>query len=338
MTKKISIVFLIFVLITNCTLQKPAPYSQIKGNTQGTTYNIIYENHRNENFTQEITRLLSTFDLSLSSYIDSSFISQVNKPINEIELTDSLFLQVFTISKQIWQETDGFFDPTVAPIVEAWGFWKKEKTQTVDSALVDSLMQFVGFEKLSVANNRLRKNRKETRFDVNAIAQGLSVDVLYQFFEDKKLSNFMVEIGGEVRAKGVNHNRKPWRIGIDKPIENQLPFYRELQEIVELKNKALATSGNYRKYTEQDGIRYAHTIDPKTGWPIMQRLLSATILTDRCVYADAYATACMVMGLDKSIELIESLDNVEAYFIYSTETGEFKTYYTKGFENFIAAK
>lgn len=307
-------------------------YKKITGFTQGTTYHITYQDRPDRELRNEIESLLHEFDLSLSTYIPESVISKVNR--NEKVEIDKYFKTVFNKGKEIYSKTNGAFDMTVAPVVNAWGFGAQKKIY-VDSTIIDSLMNYVGFDKIELTDKTIVKNNPNVQLDVNAIAQGYSVDIVAQFLEKKGISNYMVEIGGEVKTKGVNPNEEIWKIGIDRPIEgSQIPG-EDLQAVIKLKNRSLATSGNYRKFYERNGIKFVHTIDPTTGYPIISRLLSATVIAKDCMSADAYATAFMVMGLEKSIEFLSNQDILDAYLIYGNEEGQFETYATQGIEKAI---
>jgi FAD:protein FMN transferase len=298
------------------------------GNAQGTTYNIVYFSPEGKNLKHEVDSLLLSFDYSLSTYNPASLISKINSNTREVVL-DTFFVTVLNRSLEIAKKTNGLFDVTIAPIVNAWGFGFTKKAE-VTPELIDSLRQFTGFEKVWLEDNQLVKTDKRLMLDFNAIAQGYSVDVVGKYLQNQGIDNFMVEIGGEVFASGNKPEGKPWKVGIDTPKENL--DERELKAIIELNNRGLATSGNYRKYYEENGVKYSHTIDPRTGYPAMHNLLSATVIAKDCMTADAYATAFMVMGLEKSKEFIN--DNIEpdleALFIYSDEKGELKTYFTEG--------
>jgi len=219
-------------------------------------------------------------------------------------------------------------------LVNAWGFGF-EQEKKIGTATIDSLMQLVGYHKVKLIDKKLVKENPKSKIDVNAIAQGFSVDVIASFLEKKKIKNYMVEIGGELKAKGINDKGVFWRIGIDKPIEGSTEENRELQEIVSLNNMSLSTSGNYRKFYEKDGIKYSHTIDPKTGYPAKSNLLSASVAAPDCMTADALATAFMVMGTEKSIELVNQLKTIEVYFIYTDSTNQYKVYASEGFKMMI---
>lgn len=306
-------------------------YKLSHGEIQGTSYNITYQ--AKQDFQTDIEALLHEFDLSLSTYEPSSIISRINRNESNVQL-DTWFIDVFNESKRIYTLTDGTFDITVAPIVNALGFGFTAAAR-VDSVLIDSLLQFVGMEKVQLLGGQLVKDIPEVQLDVNAIAQGYSVDVIAKFLEEKKIENYLVEIGGELKCKGLNPKSSDWKIGIDRPIEGNMVPGENMQAVVAVKGKSLATSGNYRKFYEKDGVKYAHSIDPKTGYPVLSRLLSATIIAQECMTADAIATACMVMGLEKSIEFLENQSEVEAYLIYGDENGRFQVFTTQGMKNYI---
>lgn len=320
----------VFFLMCSCT-PKPKQYIRNQGGIFGTTYSFVYEH--TENVETEIKAELDKFNKSLSTYDPTSIISRINKGETDVEL-DFFFIECFNKASEISQVTNGAFDMTVAPVVNAWGFGFDEST-IADSSKIDSLMLFVGYEKIQITNNQIVKHHPETMLDASAIAKGYGVDVASELLESKGIVNYMVEIGGEVRARGINPKGVLWRIGIDKPIEDPTVSHRELQAVVSLKNKSLATSGNYRQFYEKDGVKYSHTIDPKTGYPAKNQLLSTSVMTDDCMTADAFATAFMVMGINKSIELVESLDYLEAYFIYTDSLNQYAIYTTEEFKKSI---
>ena len=330
MTKnKILAVFILTLSLNSCNTKQ---YYKIRGFTQGTTYSIIYKGSKN--YESEINDLLHQFDMSLSTYVDSSIISRINKNEKNVE-TDELFEQFFEKSREVYNKSDGYFDITVAPLVNAYGFGFAKKSD-VDSVLIDSIMTFVGMEKTWMRNNQVIKSDSRVMIDGNAIAQGQSVDFIADFLIDQGVSNYLVEIGGEVRAQGINDHAETWRVGIDKPIDYSDEQNRSLQAIIRLKNKSLATSGNYRKFYEKDGVKYGHSINPKTGKPAMQSILSATIIADDCMTADAYATTCMVIGLGKSKMLLSKMKELDAYLIYTDpDDGSYQVFMTEGAKDMI---
>jgi FAD:protein FMN transferase len=312
---------------------KKGEYITLVGFAQGTTYHIIYESKRGEDFQALVDSLLTDFDRSLSTYQSNSLISRFNR--NEPgTLADDKFTTIFNKSYEVFKNTNGAFDITVGPVVNALGFGNTDTLQ-VDSTMIDSLLQYVGMEKVSLKDGVLIKQNNNILLDVNAIAQGYSVDLVAELLEKKKIRNYMVEIGGEVRARGKNEMNQVWRIGIDKPTEGNMIPGVDLQAILRLNNRSLATSGNYRKYYEKNGIKFVHTIDPNTGYPVVSNLLSATVVASDCTTADAYATALMVFGVERSINFLKENKFLEAYLIYSDQEGRFRVYSTKGLQRFI---
>ncbi len=284
-----------------------------------------------EDLKVRVEALLHKFDMSLSLYIDSSIISRLNR--NEDVAPDQYFTDVFRESSEVSEMTNGAFDITVGPLVDAWGFGPDSHRNFSESKR-DSLMKLVGMDKVSIMNGKVVKSDPGVQLDVNAIAQGYSVDVVCRFLDTEGLKNYLVEIGGEVRGKGTKAGAD-WRIGIDKPEDNNMSPGENLQAIISISDRALATSGNYRKFYVENGIKYSHTIDPRTGYPAKNSLLSATILADECGIADGIATACMVMGKDKAIDFINNHPSFSAYFVYSDTTGNFRTWISKNLVNNI---
>ena len=331
---RIYLLIIISLLFFSCSKS----FETIDGFTQGTTYHIIYERDGSfgkspQRMKSEIEALFAEFDLSLSTYVPNSIISRINNNEEYVSVYE-YFRMVFKKSKDVFEASNGSFDITVGPLVNAWGFGPGKQTQT-DSAFIDSLLQFVGMDKVRIEDDKLVKDNEGIKLDVNAIAQGYSVDVISDFLEKRKINNYLVEIGGELRSKGTKLYNEPWRVGIDKPFENNLNPGQNLQVILELRNCSLATSGNYRKFYEKDGVKYSHSINPQNGYPVMDTLLSATIIANDCMTADAYATACMVMGFNQCLEFIKKTPGIEAYLIYSGGSGEFKIWKTEGFEELI---
>ena len=335
MSKKIlTPVIIIIAVIAAIWIYTPSKeYSKITGETQGTYYNISYEYKEGKDLQSEIEDVLHDFDLSLSTYEPNSIISRINRNDPEA-VPDFQLMKVFNEAMRVYQATNGAFDITVAPIVNAWGFGFTPGIE-VDSSVIDSLLQYVGMDKVSLNDNKIVKADPGVMLDVNAIAQGYSVDVVAAFLDKKKIENYLVEIGGELKCKGKNARGKDWVIGVDRPVDGNMIAGSNLQAVLAIRAKALATSGNYRKFYEKDGVKFAHSIDPKTGYPVLSRLLSATVLADECITADAYATAFMVMGLEKSIAFLEKDDELEAYLIYSDEEGNYQVYTTPGMREHI---
>lgn len=321
-------------LIASCSAPADGPYLSISGFTQGTSYHITYQSPVKDslNLQPAVEKLLAEFDQSLSTYIDTSNISRLNN--NETDIVDDYFTEVFNESRRIYELSDGAFDITVGPLIDAWGFGPGRKL-TMSQEVIDSILQYVGMDKVRLEGDRLVKEIPGLRIDLNAIAQGYSVDIVSAYIEDKGVKNYMVEIGGELRTLGVSPRNDAWKIGIDKPyFGNALPG-QSLQEIVKLSGKSLASSGNYRKYYEVDGKKIVHTVNPKTGYTRMSNLLSVTIITDKCITADALATSCMSLGLEKAKQLINSQENVEALFIYTDQDGIFLEWMTEGMKELL---
>lgn len=334
---------------TDSTSSQPLEFY---GNTQGTTFAVIC----NDNISitlEEINAILSDFDLALSGYIPNSVLTQLNEsPAGEFGYKDpdQYFNRCYKMSQEVYALTNGAFDPTVFPLVDGWGFMKDVEV-VPDSATVDSLRTLIGFQNGyhftfkskvtevgdTVPANTIIKNTPQAKLDFNAIAQGLAVDVLAETLEGRGAKNYFVEIGGEIRVSGTNSEGETWRIGIDKPLENSTAEDRRVQEVIHLDNQSIATSGSYRKFYEKDGIKYSHTLDPSTGYPVTHSLLSATVIADNCAMADAMATAFMVMGADKAIAFLDAHPElkIEAYLIFINEHDQYETYYTPAFGKMI---
>ena len=309
------LVFLIDATVIILAENKPE-YRTSQGAVFGTTYHITY-NH-NADLSTDITRVLKDVDNSLSTFNANSTISLVNKNM-QVEL-DSMFLYVFHLAQQVAETTTGAFDITVAPAVNAWGFGFKN-AETIDNDLIDSLKQIVGYQMVKEENGAIVKEDNRIMLDCSAIAKGFGCDVVAALFDSVGITDYMVEIGGEIVVKGLNSKGSDWRIGISKPTDDSLATETELQTVLELSDRAMATSGNYRNFYYKDGKKYAHTIDPATCRPVNHNLLSVTVLAENCAVADAYATAMMVLGLERSLELCEKLQNIDAYFIYQDNEG-----------------
>lgn len=300
---------------------------KLEGYAQGTTYHIAYVDKQKRSFKRQIDSLLIVIDNSLSTYQKNSFVSLINNENDSLYIVkDELFKEVFLASKKVYEASGGLFDPTVAQLINAWGFGFENYKTEADTAFIDSLTKMVGFNKFELRNDTLFVP-KNLKLDFNAIAQGFSVDFVGKFLEANGIENYMVEIGGELKAKGRKSKTDKWRIGIDKPIDTLK--HRELQFVIELEDEAMATSGNYRKYYVKNGVKYSHTINPKTGYPVTHNLLSATVITKECVYADAYATAFMVMGLEKSKAFLSKHPEIKAMLVYD-DNGVLSTYFTEG--------
>ena len=324
------ILFLVFLIIgTIYILGKQKPYITNSGKIFGTFYNITYSS--DIDLSKEIKSTLMQVDNSLSPFNKQSIITAINN--NSKALPDEMFTHVFTLAQEISGKTDGAFDITVAPLVNAWGFGFK-KGIAPDSAAIDSLRQFVGYGTVALTEGRITKQHPQTMLDCSAIAKGYGCDAVAAMLDAQGVKNYMVEIGGEVVTKGKNGKGGVWTIGISKPTDNPTTSSNELHEIIAISDKSMATSGNYRNFREENGRKIAHTIDPRTGYPVQHSLLSATVIADDCATADAYATAFMVMGTEKAISFCNE-HNIDGYFIYSDDNGILKTKMTEGFRRYL---
>ena len=311
--------------------QRSMPYQKSSDFIFGTTYHITYQ--CDSDLTQSIKAELLKVDASLSPFNKESVITAVNE--NKDVQLDDMFKEVFTLAMDISKETDGAFDITVAPLVNAWGFGFKNGSQPSHHQ-VDSLLQLVGYKKVSMADGKVKKQDPRIMLDCSAIAKGYGTDRVARLLRNRGVQNYMVEIGGEVVTSGVNPERLPWKIGVTKPTDDSLNTGHELQTILNLTDKAMATSGNYRNFYYKGGKKFAHTIDPKTGYPVQHSILSATVIAKSCAVADAYATSFMVMGLDKARQVLERHPELMAYFIYSDENGEMAVWFSPSLRDKIA--
>lgn len=313
---------------------KPEPYQNESGMIFGTIYNVTYQ--YKESLHNEIEDELKRFDASLSTFNDTSTISKINQNLDVIP--DSLFLNVFRRSMEISAATNGCFDITVAPLVNAWGFGFKQNAFP-DSVTIDSLLRLTGYQKVSLsAENKVIKTDPRIMLDCSAIAKGYAVDVVAHFLERKGITNYMVDIGGEVNVKGKNPKNSLWHIGINKPVDDSLSVNQEIQTVLALSDVAIATSGNYRNFYYKGNKKYAHTIDPHTGYPVQHNILSATVIAKDCMTADAYATSFMVMGLDQAKAFVAKHPDLEGYFIYSDNDGKYGIYFTEGMKDYFVDK
>jgi len=295
---------------------------RLEGFTMGTNYLIIYIDQQKRNLKVEVDSVLKNYNQSLSTYIPNSDISRFNRQ-DSVLFTYPYFQPVMQRAQEIYEATEGAFNPTVLPIVEAWGFGRPEKKSEQPELIIDSLLHLVDMESLVLSAQGLQKNKPNVSLDFSAIAKGNGIDVVAAYLESH---NYMVLIGGEANCKGGNVHGKGWRIGIDNPEIEKNPNQRSVGSFW-LNNKSIATSGNYRKFYEKNGKRYAHTINPKTGYPVEHNLLSASVFANDCTTADAYATAFMVMGKDKALEILKANPQLDAFLVYD-ENGMTKTFLT----------
>ena len=322
--KFLSVVFLIFLVCISCKEEvKSTEPIRLQGAVFGTTYNIIYYDVTT-NFDLDIQRLFGEVNQSLSTYIPTSDISRINKGESGIKI-DAYFQEVFAKSARIFKETDGYFDPTVGNLVNAWGFGPEKPLNDLDSTKVKELMTYVGFDKVQIVNGEISKQYVETYFDFNSVAKGFGIDVIARFLESKEVKNYLVEIGGEIRARGEKPNGKNWAVQIESPNTDGT---RSAFDVLPIKDKAMASSGNYRKFRiTESGEKYVHTINPKTGYAKESNLLAATVIAQLdCADVDAYATAFMAMGLEKTQEFLKTKPELKVVLIYVDENDELKEF------------
>nr|WP_315148162.1 FAD:protein FMN transferase [uncultured Flavobacterium sp.] len=330
--EKIRFCFGFIGLITAAIYGQSSPM-KIEGNAQGTTYHITYFDAKNRNFQPEIEKILKNFDLSVSTYIPNSIISRINSNDKNV-IVDNYFKACFKKAKEVWKNTNGAFDPTVYPLVNAYGFGPGKK-QKLEKSKIDSILNFVDFQLIELKGNQVIKKDPRVALDFNAFAQGYSVDVVSDFLNSRGIAAYIVEIGGEVYAKGRNSDGSNWKIGIEKPIDNKETI-NSLKAIAKLEDMAVATSGNYRRFTMEDGVKYVHHIDPKTGYPTKNNLLSVSIFAKKCMISDAYATGVLVLGLEKAKVFLKKHPELQAYLIYSDGYGNYQVYETPGLKTILS--
>jgi len=310
--------------------QQAMPYQLNKGPVFGTFYTINYQSDKD--YHEEIKAALQDVDDALSMFNEQSIISHINR--GDDGKANDMFMEVFNKAMEVSKETDGAFDITVAPLVNAWGFGFKNGEMPTRQQ-VDSIRQFIGWKKVTAEGKTIKKTDRRVMLDCSAIAKGYGVDVVARLLKDKGITNFMVEIGGEIITKGISPKRVPWKIGVIKPTEDSLQTSGEYQTILNVTDKAMATSGNYRNFYYKGGKRYAHTIDPKTGYPVQHNILSATVLAKDCATADAYATSFMVMGLEGAKVILERHPELMAYLIYNDQDNNLAVWYSPSMKDKI---
>ena len=324
--------FLVLLIVGTVLIirqQQSIPYQKCTGTIFGTTYHITYQ--YDDDLQAELESRMKEVDNALSMFNKESIISRINN--NQPVELNAMFLEVFRLAQDISKDTEGAFDITVAPLVNAWGFGFKHE-QMPDKHAVDSLKSIIGYQKVSYDGKRIKKSDPRIMLDCSAIAKGYGVDAVASLLDEKGISNYMVEIGGEVVTHGISEKRIPWKIGVTKPTDDPLMEGSELQTVLNLTDKAMATSGNYRNFYYKGKRKYAHTINPKTGYPVQHNILSATVLTNRCVRADAYATAFMVMGFDGAKKVLERNPDLMAYIIYD-DNGQNKVWFSPSLKDKI---
>ena len=315
---------LMLLAMTFASCAKQPQKMVLQGLVQGSYYAITYYDEEGRNFQQEIDSIFHAVDMSVNLWVDSSVICKVNR--NEEVALDQIFIENFEVAQRAAALSDGYFDPTISPLVSAWGFSAKNPhLPPLTSHLIDSLKQLVDYRKVRIEDGKLIKENPAMKLDFNAIAQGYTTDLVGALLEAKGIKSYIVDVGGEIFARGTKPDGKPWVVGIEKPSADW-DSERVVQQRVELEDKGIVTSGSYRKYVERDGKRYSHCIDPMTGYPVEHNLLSATVIAENATWADALASVCMVMGMERSLELIKTLEGVEVYYIFVNDRNELETY------------
>ena len=322
------VILLVFLSLFSC--ENTPKYSSLKGTAFGTSFSIKYKNTAHQDFTNTVDSLVNSVNKSLSTYMQTSDISRINQGDTTVVI-DEKFIEVYKKSKRIFVETNGVFDPTIGVLVNAWDFGPEKQIKNLDSLTVRKLMQQVGFDKVHLQNNKIVKENNKTYFDFNAIAKGYGIDIIGRFFETKGITNYMVEIGGEVRAKGKNQNDEFWRIGIEHP---NFDGTQSIQKVISLRNESIATSGTYRKFKiDKNGNKYAHILNTKTGYPAKSNLLSASVIAPLdCADVDGYATTFIAFGLEKSKEFLKNHQELKAFLIYVDGDGKMQTYQSENLE------
>ena len=309
------------------SLARPVGYQHSEGNVFGTVWHATYQ--CDSSLRHSIVRELRRVDASLSMFNPKSCISRINR--GEDVPADSMIGELFLQAGAISQATDGAFDITVAPLVNAWGFGIRHDSLP-DSSTVDSLRTLVGWQRVKLRDGRIVKDDSRMVFDFSAIAKGYGADCVARLLASRGIRNYMIEIGGEIVCHGTNAEGEPWRIGINKPTAENDATAPELQAILRFTDCAMATSGNYRNYFVRDGVRYAHTIDPRTGYPVQRSIVSSTVLAPTCAMADGFATAFMVMGIEGALRTLRTHPELKAYLIYVDDTGEMQTWHSEGLD------
>ena len=323
--------FLVIGTVIIVSRQQSTPYQHDRGMVFGTVYHITYQSSKS--LQKDIEAELAKVDASLSPFNERSIITAVNE--NRDTVVNKMFSDVFALAMKISDSTNGAFDITVAPLVNAWGFGFKGGAMP-SRHQVDSLKALVGYHKVSLTNGRVSKTDPRIMLDCSSIAKGYGCDVVAKFLSAKGIDNYMVEIGGEIVTRGISEKRLPWKIGVTKPTDDSLNVNQEIQTIINVTDKAMATSGNYRNFYYKNGRKYAHTIDPSTGYPVQHNILSSTVIADDCATADAYATAFMVMGIDKAKTILSRHPELMAYFILASDDGTNKVWFSPSMKDKIA--
>lgn len=329
MFKKSICWFSFLFLFLSCKKEIVKKHYQLRGAVFGTTYNIKYLK-ATKRYQEEIDSLFNVVNNSLSTYISTSDISKINTGNNNV-LVDEHFFEVFKKSKKIYRETNGFFDPTVGNLVNAWGFGPKREKKNLTQQQINEQLKYVGLEKIQIKDGIVVKQYPEVYLDFNSIAKGYAIDIIGRFLESKNITNYLVEIGGEIRTKGTKKNSAPWTIKVVDPLQNEIDTG---YKIINISNKSMATSGNYLKFRiSEDGKKYVHTINPKTGEAKENNMLSASVIGNiDCADVDAYATAFMAMGLEKTLEFLKEHKEIKVILLYINRNNELTEYTNYFFE------
>lgn len=331
--KKLIVFFVVLLLISCKSDKNEVRIIQNIGEAFGTTYNIQYES--TTDYHEQLKKVFEVINQSMSTYIPDSDISRINQGDTTV-VVNEYFMEVFNASKEIWLATNGYFDPTVGPLVNAYGFGPDGALKGIDSNQIDSIREFVGFEKLKLTSNKqLLKQDPRTYIDFNAIAKGYAIDLLGKILEGNEVDHYLIEVGGELLGKGINNKTgSSWIVAIDDPTQTE---DRTLIKKLQLKDRGMATSGNYRKtrIDPETKAKYVHIINPKTGWPKKSNVLSVSVLAENCMLADGYATAFMVMELEETLTFLEEHSTIDVYIIYVDEEGNLQEWLTEGFEKVV---
>lgn len=329
--KKLFFIPIMFLFLF-CEKKEPQPI-YLKGDAFGTTYNIQFYSEKNSDFKKGLDSVINLVNKSVNTYIPESDISKINRGDSTV-IVDSIFREVFEISSEVNQKTNGYFDPTIGVLRNAYGFGDVKPLKIIDSTTLDSLMKFVGFQKVKInADGTISKDFPQIYFDFNAVAKGFGIDCLGRYLESKGVENYLIELGGEILAKGENIEKsQDWVVGIEA-VDSELEE-RTFEATVKLKNVGMASSGNYRKFRvdSASGKKYVHTLNPLTGSAEMSNVTSSTVIAPTCGVADAYATSFMALGLEKSKELLKNLPNVEAYLTFNDSLNKHQVFMTEGFK------
>lgn len=313
---RLSLVVVLFVFFSSCKQDSKVYHNRVSGRIFGTNYTVQFFEKEPRDYSKQYDSLFALINKSLSTYQSDSDISRINSGDSTI-LVNEHFKNVFKASKQLYKETNGVFDPTIGDIVNLWRFGPKEFNKKPDSIMIDSLMKFVGFDQVNLKGETVEKLYSNTFLDFNAIAKGYALDVVANFLDSKQVPNYLIDIGGEVVAKGIKPDNLKWKVGIDNP---NFDGSQHAQKVIELTNESMATSGVYRKYkTDENGNRYAHIFNTKTGYSAKTNVLSVSVIAPNCMLADGYATAFQAMGINRVKTFLLQHPELKVYFIYEDQ-------------------